>query len=131
MNVASVLGALCAPKPADVPVELLGKHRPKGLPTVVGKIWILLDMAVFRKKKNDFFDYTAFGRVWYGAKYSHRVWEQFAHTFEKYFFLLKSISVNYLFSRLFSTFAKFLKGFAVIRRIYKGICCHSPKFCRD
>ena len=34
-------------------------------------------------EKNDFFDYTAFGRVWYGAKYSHRVWEQFAHTFEK------------------------------------------------
>ena len=37
-------------------------------------------------KKIDVFDYTALGRVWYGAKYSHRVWGQFAHTFEKYFF---------------------------------------------
>ena len=33
--------------------------------------------------KNDFFDYMALGRVWYGAKYSHKMWEQFAHTFEK------------------------------------------------
>ena len=38
--------------------------------------------AIFSEKK-DFLHYTAFGRVWYGAKYSHRVWEQFAHTFEK------------------------------------------------
>ena len=30
-----------------------------------------------------FLHYTAFGKVWYGAKYSHRVWEQFARTFEK------------------------------------------------
>ena len=37
-------------------------------------------------EKINFFDYAAFGRVWYGAKYAHRVWEQFAHTFEKYFF---------------------------------------------
>ena len=48
-----------------------------------------------------FFDYTAFGRVWYGAKYSHGVWEQFARTFEKYSFLLKPRSVNYLVMRLF------------------------------
>ena len=34
-------------------------------------------------EKIDFGDYMAFGKVWYGAKYSHRVWEQFAHTFEK------------------------------------------------
>ena len=34
-------------------------------------------------KNIDFLHYTAFGRVWYGAKYSRRVWEQFAHTFEK------------------------------------------------
>ena len=34
-------------------------------------------------EKIDFLDYTAFGRVWYGAKYSHGVWEQFARTFEK------------------------------------------------
>ena len=63
-----------------------GKREEAGgnraLPTVVGKIWILLDMARF-SEKNVVFDYTAFGRVWYGAKYSHRVWEQFAHTFEK------------------------------------------------
>ena len=39
----------------------------------------------------------ALGRVWYGAKYSHRVWERFAHTFEKSFFSLKSRSVNYVF----------------------------------
>ena len=50
-------------------------------------------------------DYTAFERVWYGAKYSHRVWEQFAHTFEKSFFLLNSRSVNLFFSSLFSTFS--------------------------
>ena len=25
----------------------------------------------------------AVGRVWYGAKHSHGMWEQFAHTFEK------------------------------------------------
>ena len=24
------------------------------------------------------------GRVWYGAKYSHGVWEQFAHHFENF-----------------------------------------------
>ena len=57
-------------------------------------------MAVF-SEKNDFCDYTGFGSVWYGAKYSHRVWEQFAHTFEKSYFLLKSRSVNYLFMSLF------------------------------
>ena len=39
----------------------------------------------------------ALGRVWYGAKYSHGVWERFAHTFEKSFFSLKSRSVNYFF----------------------------------
>ena len=56
---------------------------PKGLPTVVWwnnrgyyQIWPLA-------KKIFFLDYTAFGRVCYGAKYSHRVWEPFAHTFEK------------------------------------------------
>ena len=52
-------------------------------------------------EKIDFLDYTALGRVWCGAKYSHRVWEQFAHTFEKSYFLLKSRSVNYLFMSIF------------------------------
>ena len=37
------------------------------------------------------------GRVWYGAKYSHGVWERFAHVFGKSFFSLKSRSVNYFF----------------------------------
>ena len=27
--------------------------------------------------------YMGLGRVWYGAKYSHKVWVQFAHTFQK------------------------------------------------
>ena len=26
----------------------------------------------------------ALGRVWYGAKYSQRVWERFAHLFESF-----------------------------------------------
>ena len=39
----------------------------------------------------------ALGRVWYGAKYSQRVWERFAHIFGKLFFSLKSRSVNYFF----------------------------------
>ena len=30
-----------------------------------------------------FLYYMALGRVWYGAKYSHGVWERFAHQFEK------------------------------------------------
>ena len=34
-------------------------------------------------EENDFLEYTALGRVWYGAKYSQGVLEQFAHTFEK------------------------------------------------
>ena len=34
------------------------------------------------------------------AKYSHKVWERFARTFEKSYFLLKSRSVNYLFMSL-------------------------------
>ena len=45
-------------------------------------------MAVFLKKTN-FGDYTAFERVWYGAKYSPGVWEQFAHTFEKLYCFAK------------------------------------------
>ena len=48
-----------------------------------------------RFSKNMFLlHYTAFGRVWYAAKYSHRVLEQFAHTVGKSFVLLKSRSVN-------------------------------------
>ena len=98
----------------------------------------------------DFLHYTAFGRVWYGAKYSHRVWEQFAHTFLKYF-LLNSRSVNYYFrpyfrffpesgnprsvnkfcSGLFSTFSEFMRGFAIIPRIINRIWCHSPNYWRD
>ena len=39
--------------------------------------------------KIDFGHYMALGMVWYGAKYSHGVWEQFAHTFGKSDFLLK------------------------------------------
>ena len=38
---------------------------------------ILLDMV-----KIIFLHYMALGRVWYGAKYSHRVWQRFAHRFE-------------------------------------------------
>ena len=92
--------------------------------------------------------YTAFGRVWYGAKYSHRVWERFAHTFEKSFFLLKSRSVNYLFSGLFSTFSgiwepekweltffgpifdffQIYERIGIIRRIIDRIWCHSPNY---
>ena len=34
-------------------------------------------------KNIDFGHYMALGMVWYGAKYSHGVWKQFAHTFEK------------------------------------------------
>ena len=40
----------------------------------------------------------ALGMVWYGAKYSHGVWEQFAHTFEKSNCLLKCVFwVYYIF----------------------------------
>ena len=52
-------------------------------------------------EKNGLLHYTAFGSVWYGAKYSHRAWEQFAHTFEKTYVWLKLRSVNYLFMSLF------------------------------
>ena len=45
-------------------------------------IYILVDMAD-TPKNIDFEHYMALGMVWYGAKYSHGVWEQFAHTFEK------------------------------------------------
>ena len=57
-----------------------------------------LQKSIFSKKLH----YTAFGKVWYGAKYSHRVWQQFANTLEKQYFLLKSRSVNYfLFGPIF------------------------------
>ena len=34
--------------------------------------------------KNRFLRYMALGGVWYGAKYSHGVWERFAHRFESF-----------------------------------------------
>ena len=40
----------------------------------------------------DFCDYLALGMVWHGAKCSHRVWDQFAHTFGKSDFRLKMCS---------------------------------------
>ena len=48
----------------------------------------------------------ALERVWYGAKYSHRVWERFAHTFEesdfspKMFALIHDLYANVLFQNL-------------------------------
>ena len=93
------------------------------------------------------------------AKCSLRVWEQFAHTFEKYLFLPKLRSFvsgpifNFcrnlgtremwtivfwaylwlppIFWRDLRSFAEFLTGFAVIRRFFAGICCHSPNSWRD
>ena len=50
-------------------------------------IYILVDMAD-TPKNIDFGDYMALGMAWYGAKYSHGVWEQFAHTFDKSYLLL-------------------------------------------
>ena len=105
--------------------ELFGVSRPGhvdrlptvGLERITNRVyWKNMDIARYGRwlKKLDFLHYTAFGRVWYGAKYSHRVWEQFAHTFEKYFVLLKPRSVNYFFSGLS----------AVNCRIYEGICYH-------
>ena len=44
--------------------------------------------------------YTAFGRIWYGAEYSHRVWEEFAHTFEKSYFFAKIKKCKLLFFEL-------------------------------
>ena len=41
----------------------------------------LVDMADIPKNL-DFLHYMALGMVSYGAKYSHKVWEQFAHAFE-------------------------------------------------
>ena len=50
-------------------------------------------------KNIDFGHYMALGMVWYGAKYSHGVWEQFAHTFDKSDFLLNmcAFGILYLF----------------------------------
>ena len=45
-------------------------------------------MADFPKNL-DFQHYMALGTISYGAKYSHRVREQFAHTFETSYFCLK------------------------------------------
>ena len=56
----------------------------------------IIEYYRFPEKKR-FLHYMALGRVWYGAKYSQRVWERFAHTFEKSFFSLNSRSVNYVF----------------------------------
>ena len=54
----------------------------------------------------DFEHYMALGMVWYGAKYSHGVWEQFVHTFGKSVFLLnKCVSgILYLFTSVFGNF---------------------------
>ena len=35
-------------------------------------------------KNIDFGHYMALGMVWYGAKYSHGVWERFAHHSENF-----------------------------------------------
>ena len=75
----------------------------RGLPTVVRKIWILLEIAVFLK--NWFFALYGFweGLVWC------EILPQGVGTICPYFweviFLLKSRSVNYLFSGLFLTFS--------------------------
>ena len=57
-------------------------------------------------KKIDFGHYMALGMVWYGAKYSHGVWERFAHTFDKSFVLLKMCisGILYLFDVIFGNF---------------------------
>ena len=53
----------------DLPI-LLRSHFFRGI------IGILL--------KIDLLHYMGLGRVWYGAKYSHGVWERFAHRFESF-----------------------------------------------
>ena len=51
----------------------------------------------------DFGHYMALGMVWYGAKYSHGVWEQVAHAFDKSLYLLKMCisGILYLFDVIF------------------------------
>ena len=48
----------------------------------------------------------AVGMVWYGAKYSHGVWEQFAHTFGTSVVLLKQCvsGILYVFTSVFGNF---------------------------
>ena len=57
-------------------------------------------------KNIDFGHYMALGMAWYGAKYSHGVWERFAHTFDKSFCLLNMCisGILYLFDVIFGNF---------------------------
>ena len=54
----------------------------------------------------DFGHYMAVGMVWYGAKYSHGVWERFAHTFDKSLFDKKTCvsGILYVFTYVFGSF---------------------------
>ena len=59
----------------------------------------------------DFGHYMALGMVWYGAKYSHGVWERFAHAFGKSDFLQKSVFLYTIVFILCYVFCHFLLCF--------------------
>ena len=56
----------------------------------------IIEYYRFPEKKR-FLHYMALGRVWYGAKYSHGVWERFAHIFGNLIFGAKIEKCKLLF----------------------------------
>ena len=80
-NLIATLGASWVP-PAKLRISLNSNSSSERITNRRGKNMDITRYGRF-SEKIDFLDYTAFGRVWYGAKYSHGVWEQFARTFEK------------------------------------------------